>query len=71
MSTPNVDVVLVIDASDSMRPCIDQLRRHLRELLKPMQGFVGKVRFGLVALSASISSDGVVYKVQTLAGNVE
>lgn len=71
MSTPNVDVVLVIDASDSMRPCIDQLRHHLRELLKPMQGFVGKVRFGLVALSASTSSDGAVYRIQTLAGNVE
>ena len=36
MQAINVDVVLVIDASESMRPCIDQLRKHLRELIKPM-----------------------------------
>ncbi len=69
MSAPNVDVVLVIDASSSMRPCIEQLRKHLRELVKPMQGYVGRVRFGLVALGASSKDDGsVTYKVRTLAG---
>lgn len=68
MKAPNVDLVLVIDASDSMRPCIDQLRQHLRELIKPLQGYSGKIRFGLVALSAST---GPVYEVHTLAGGWE
>ena len=71
MTVQNVDVVLVIDTSDSMRPCIDQLRRHLRELVKPMQGSVNKVRFGVVALSASHDADGNVYKVETLAGKTK
>jgi hypothetical protein len=71
MSAPNVDLVLVIDASDSMRPCIDQLRRHLRELVKPMQGYVGKVRFGLVSLSASRVNGDEVFKVNTLAGGTD
>ncbi|HNU11212.1 MAG TPA: VWA domain-containing protein [Rubrivivax sp.] len=71
MSAPNVDLVLVLDASDSMRPCIDQLRRHLRELIKPMQGYVGKIRFGLVSLSASSADGAQVFKVNTLAGGTE
>jgi len=71
MNVPNVDMVLVIDASDSMRPCIDQLRRHLRELVKPMQGYVGRLRFGVVSLSASNTNGSMVYKVQTLAGGWE
>lgn len=71
MPAPNVDLVLVLDASDSMRPCIDQLRRHLRELIKPMQGYVGKIRFGLVSLSASSADDGQVFRVNTLAGGTD
>lgn len=66
MKAPNVDLVLVIDASDSMRPCINQLRQHLRELIKPLQGYSGKIRFGLVALSASAGQE---YHVQTLVGS--
>lgn len=58
---PNVDIVLVLDSSDSMRPCFDQLRRHLRDLITPMQGLISRMRFGLVALSA-----GRVYRVETL-----
>jgi hypothetical protein len=69
VNAPNVDLVLVIDASDSMKPCIDQLRRHLRELVKPMQGHVGRVRFGVVSLSASDVGGSHVYRVRTLAGD--
>lgn len=73
MSVQNVDVVLVIDASDSMKPCIDQLRRHLRELIKPMQANVGKVRFGLVALNVLSQSQGSqnVYNYSSLAGGAQ
>ncbi len=68
MPAMNVDIVLVIDSSDSMKPCIDKLRQHLRELIKPMQGRVGKVRFGLVALSAAKSHESTIYSVETMAG---
>ena len=71
MTTPNVDLVLVIDASDSMRPCIDQLRRHLRELVKPMQGHVARIRFGLVGLSASAKATGTSFRLTTLAADQE
>jgi len=70
MAANNVDIVLVIDASASMRPCIDQLRAHLRELIKPMQGHVGKVRFALVAVNVLSHKqvDGEVYNLETIAG---
>jgi len=51
VGTTNVDVVLVIDTSGSMSPCLDQLRQHLGALLQPLQGFSYRVRFGLVGLS--------------------
>jgi hypothetical protein len=70
-ATSNVDLVLVIDTSASMRPCIDGLRAHLRELLKPMQGYVANVRFGLVGLSASMSNGQVLYVPATLAGGLD
>lgn len=58
MPAPNVDLVLVVDASESMSPCFAQLKAHLREILQPMQGLVAKVRYGLVAQS----TDGAVYR---------
>jgi hypothetical protein len=68
----NVDVVLVIDTSISMKPCIDQLRSHLRDLIKPLQGHASRVRFGLLAMGASNSAEeGIVYKIVTMAGGVE
>lgn len=70
-ATSNVDLVLVIDTSASMRPCIDGLRTHLRDLLKPMQGYVANVRFGLVGLSASMSNGEILYVPATLAGGRE
>jgi hypothetical protein len=72
MASPaQVDLVLVIDTRSSMRPCIEQLKMHLKELIKPMQGQVGRVRFGLVGLSASAKDGAVVYVPRTLAGDTE
>ncbi len=72
MASPSqVDLVLVIDTSSSMRPCIDQLKNHLKELIKPMQGHVARVRFGLVGMSASSTQEGVSYRAETLAGTSE
>jgi hypothetical protein len=66
-----VDLVIVIDTSSSMRPCIDQLKRHLKELINPMQGYVSKIRFGLVGLSASFIDGTARYRVDTLPGGGE
>ena len=72
MAAPHqIDLVLVIDTSVSMRPCIDLLKQHLRELIQPVQGHVSRLRFGLVGLSASVNGDGILYRVQTLAGGTE
>jgi hypothetical protein len=67
-SANQVDLVLVIDTSVSMRPCIEQLKSHLKELIRPLQGHVGKVRFGLVGLSASSKAGELIYRVDTLLG---
>ena len=70
MASPTqIDLVLVIDTSVSMRPCIELLKQHLRELIQPVQGQAAKLRFGLVGLSASAREHGVVYRTQTLAGD--
>jgi hypothetical protein len=72
MAAPNlIDLVLVIDTSHSMRPCIDLLKQHLRELIQPVQGYSTRLRFGLVGLSASVNGNRILYRVQTLAGGTE
>ena len=68
MPAPIVDLVLVVDTSDSMKNCFDQLRQHLGSLLSPMQGTFSKIRYGLVGLSASKSGGGVIYRVNFLRG---
>lgn len=72
MASPTqVDLVLVIDTSVSMRPCIEQLKSHLKELIKPMQGHISRVRFGLVGMSASNKDGALIYRPQTLAGDAD
>ena len=68
MPAVNVDLVLVVDTSDSMKNCFDQLRQHLGSLLTPMQGSVSKLRYGLVGLSASKTGTGQSYLVNFLRG---
>ena len=46
-----VEIVLVIDASESMRPCFEGLARNLDQIVQPLQGFNFKVRLGLMAMS--------------------
>ncbi len=38
MPASNVDLVLVVESSDSMRNCFDQLRQHLGSFLAPYIG---------------------------------
>lgn len=58
MSAQNVDLVLVIDTSLSMEPCIQSLREHLTAVIKPLQGYVSNIRFGLVGISVAPTDDG-------------
>jgi len=69
MPAPNVDLVFVIDASDSMQPCFDALRLHLDKVIQPLQGHVSKVRFGLVAQSAGAERGVALYDHQFLCGS--
>lgn len=68
MAAENVDLVLVVDTSQSMKNCFDQLRNHLGSLVSPMQGSVSKVRYGLVGLSASKNGTSFNYHVNFLRG---
>lgn len=69
MPAQNVDIVFVIDASESMQPCFDALRTHLRELITPLQGHAARVRFGLVAQSAGGHRGVAVYEHHFLCGS--
>jgi len=70
MPAPNVDLVFVIDASESMEPCIDGLRENIKSLIQPMQGFISKMRFGVITHSiGKDAEDGAaIYRIRTLAG---
>jgi len=69
MPAPNVDLIFVIDASDSMQPCFDALRTHLDKVIQPLQGHISKVRFGLVAQSAGAERGVALYDHQFLCGS--
>ena len=71
MPAPNVDLVLVVDTSDSMKHCINELRAHLDAILNPMQGTIAKVRYALVGLSASKNQGSVSYMVNFVKGPME
>lgn len=69
MPAKSVDLVLVVDASQSMQPCFDGLRNHLADLLGPLQQAQYKVRFGLVAYAAAGSPRGPVYDHTFIGGS--
>lgn len=69
MRPQNVDFVLLVDSSESMRPCFNQLRDHLKDLLYPLQQANFKVRCGLVAYAAAPGSDGPVYDHTFIGGS--
>ena len=69
MPPQNVDFVLLVDSSESMRPCFAQLREHLKDLLYPLQQANFKVRFGLVAYAAGRDRNGPVYDHTFVGGS--
>ena len=70
MKATTVEVVFVLDSSESMRPCFEGLARNLDQVIKPLQGFNFRVRLGLVAMSVGKSENGGrVVRTVTLAGD--
>jgi hypothetical protein len=69
MKAQDVDLVVVVDASDSMGPCFGQLRQHLNDLLYPLQQAQFRVRFGLVAYAAGRDRAGPVYDHTFIGGS--
>lgn len=53
MPAQNVEVVFVIDTSDSMQPYIDALKSNLERLILPLHQSGLNVRFGLVSHSVT------------------
>ena len=70
MKPNTVEVVFVVDASESMRPCFEGLARNLDQIVRPLQGFNFKVRLGLVAMSLGRNdTGGRIVRTVTLAGD--
>ncbi len=62
-----VDLVFVLDASESMRPCFEGLAQNIDKVVNPLQGMGMKVRLGLIAINAGKTSDNrPAYWVTTL-----
>lgn len=57
MPAQNVEIVFVVDTSDSMQPYIDGLKKNLENLISPLQQTGLNVRFGLV--SHSVTGHGI------------
>lgn len=64
MPADNVDLVFLIDASDSMRPCFDGLREHLQALVQPLQQTSFNLRLGMLAYNCERQSGGYVYQLR-------
>lgn len=63
MSAENVDIVFVIDASDSMKPYIDGLRLNLQHLIAPLEQSGYNWRLGLVTHNVIVGLLRVGYNV--------
>ena len=63
MPAQNVEIVFVIDTSDSMQPYIDGLKKNLENLISPLRQTGLNVSFGLVA--HSVTGHGI-YSIQFL-----
>ena len=64
------DVVFVVDASDSMKPCFDQLRNSIKKFVEPFkeEGFTS-LRLGLLAYNAGPNNDKWVYRNTFINGD--
>ncbi len=68
MSIQLADIVFVVDASASMGPCFDKLRRNLETLMTTMRQARFRPRLGLLTHAAGSSASGPVYDHQFIGG---
>jgi uncharacterized protein involved in tellurium resistance len=69
MGANKVDILFVIDASDSMSPCFQKLRDNLRRFIMPLNQASFSIRFGLLAYNAGGDGRQAIYEHTFIAGN--
>ena len=58
MKPSTVELVFVLDASESMRPCFEGLANNLQQVVNPLQTLGLKVRLGFIAMRAGNKTGG-------------
>lgn len=58
MKPSTVELVFVLDASESMRPCFEGLANNLQQVVNPLQTLGLKVRLGFIAMRVGNTVDG-------------
>lgn len=71
MKPQNIDLVLVVDSSASMRPCFEALAANLAELIRPLEEERMNVDFGIVVHSASRQGEKVWYRHRFLRSEAD
>lgn len=69
MPANKVDIVFVVDASDSMSPCFQKLRDNLRRFILPLNQASFQIRFGLLAYNAGGEGNRAIYEHTFIGGN--
>ena len=64
-----VDILFVVDASDSMSPCFQKLRDNLRRFILPLSQARFEIRFGLLAYNAGGDGNQAIYEHTFIGGN--
>lgn len=69
MGANKVDILFVVDASDSMSPCFQKLRDNLRRFILPLNQASFEIRFGLLAYNAGGDGNRAIYEHTFIGGN--
>ena len=69
MPANKVDIVFVVDASESMSPCFQKLRDNLRRFILPLNQASFEIRYGLLAYNAGGDGHRAIYEHTFIGGN--
>ena len=69
MGANKVDILFVVDASDSMSPCFRKLRDNLRSFIAPLNQASFEIRYGLLAYNAGADGHKAIYEHTFVGGN--
>ena len=69
MGANKVDILFVVDASDSMSPCFQKLRDNLRRFIQPLNQASFEIRYGLLAYNAGADGHKAIYEHTCVCGN--